>query len=119
MRGRSVQRRTVILSALALGLFVLVAIGATIVGKAGNTEAVVIWPTTPTAEQVAALRKACPSAPGVTLEPPDRNNLATTRRYPVRYIITNATANQQAHLFACLKGVKGQAVNVSEQSPDN
>jgi hypothetical protein len=115
--GRSVQRRTVILSALAVGLFVLVAIGAAIVGKAGNTEAVVIWKTTPTPAQVAAVRRACPGGPNVTLEPPDQNDLATTRRYPVRYIVTNASASQQAQLYGCLKQFTG--VNVSQESPND
>jgi hypothetical protein len=57
-----------------------------------------------TATSVArAVGEACPRFGKATLEPPDRNHLATSRAYPVRYDITNASSNDKARLVDCLK----------------
>ena len=50
-----------------------------------------------------AVGNACPAFGKATLEPPDRNNLATSRAYPVRYDITDATSEDKAALLDCLK----------------
>lgn len=50
-----------------------------------------------------AVGQACPGVGKATLEPPDRNNLATSRAYPVRYDITNASSRDKAELLTCLK----------------
>src|SRR3954447_4978464 len=114
--GRAVHRKAAILVIVGAALIAIVAWGATQVGQGGKTELVVIFKTTPTAEQIAAVRKNCPSSPGAVLEPPARNNLATTRRYPIRYDVSKASGAQKAAVYRCLST---QRVNVSEESPDN
>ena len=86
------------------------------VGQGSRSELVVIFKTTPTADQIAAVRKNCPSSPGAVLEPPARNNLATSRRYPIRYDVSKASGAQKAAVYRCLGA---QGVNVSEESADN
>ena len=64
-----------------------------------------------------AVGNACPVFGKATLEPPDRNNLATTRAYPVRYNITNASSEDKANLLDCLK--KHKIVRGVSESNDN
>ena len=59
-------------------------------------------PGTPTAT-ARAVGNACPRFGKAFLEPPDRNHLATSRAYPVRYDITNASSKDKAALVDCLK----------------
>ena len=59
-------------------------------------------PGTPTAPARAA-GEACPKFGNAFLEPKDKNNLATSRAYPVRYDITNASSADKNALLACLK----------------
>ena len=114
--GRSVHRKAAILAILGAALIAIVAWGATQVGQGSRSELVVIFKTTPTADQIAAVRKNCPSSPGAVLEPPARNNLATSRRYPIRYDVSKASGAQKAAVYRCLGA---QGVNVSEESADN
>ena len=99
-------------------LIAIVAWGASKVGNGGKSELVVIFKTTPTTEQVATVRKACPTSPGVVLEPPDRNHLATTRQYPIRYDVSKASGDQKAAVYKCLAQVPHMALSVSEESAD-
>ena len=62
-------------------------------------------PGTPTAA-ARAVGNACPRFGKATLEPPDRGNLATSRAYPVRYDITNASTADKTALLRCLKKYK-------------
>ncbi len=50
-----------------------------------------------------AVGEACPQFGKAKLEPPDRNHLATSRAYPVRYDVTNASSADKASLTNCLK----------------
>ena len=50
-----------------------------------------------------AVGEACPQFGKAKLEPPDRNHLATSRAYPVRYDVTNASSADKAALTDCLK----------------
>ena len=50
-----------------------------------------------------AVGEACPQFGQAKLEPPDRNHLATSRAYPVRYDVTNASSADKAALTDCLK----------------
>ena len=59
-------------------------------------------PGTPTAA-ARAVGEACPRFGKAVLEPPDRNNLAASRAYPVRYDITSATTDDKTALLRCLK----------------
>ncbi len=71
--------------------------------SAGLDEYVVHFaPGTPTAT-ARAVGEACPRFGKAFLEPPDRNNLAASRAYPVRYDITDATSEDKTALLTCLK----------------
>jgi hypothetical protein len=115
--GRAVHRKTAILVIVGAALIAFVAWGATQVGSGGKSELVVVFKTTPTAGQIAAVRTNCPTGPGAVLEPPARNNLATTRRYPVRYDVTKASGAEKAAVYRCLSQFKD--MSVSEETPDN
>jgi hypothetical protein len=115
--GRRVHRKAAILAIVGAALFIaIVAWGATQVGQGGKSELVVVFKTTPTAEQIAVVRAACPSSPGAVLEPPDRNNLATSRRYPIRYDVTKANAQQKAAVYSCLSRIQTMNISVSEET---
>jgi hypothetical protein len=115
--GRSLHRKVVILAILGAALIAIVAWGATQVGAGSKSELVVIFKTTPTAEQIAAVRETCPSGPGAVLEPPARNNLATSRRYPIRYDVSEASTAQKAAVYKCLS--RFPDMSLAEESPDN
>ena len=72
--------------------------------SAGPNEYVVHFaPGTPV-EQARAVRQGVPAGSGrPTLEPPAENNLATSRAYPVRYDITDASSQDKTALSVCLK----------------
>jgi hypothetical protein len=59
-------------------------------------------PGTPEAP-ARAVGEACPKFGKAFLEPKDKNNLATSRAYPVRYNITDATTADKNALLDCLK----------------
>jgi hypothetical protein len=73
-------------------------------GLSNGTEEYVVHfaPGTPTAP-ARAVGEACPKFGKAFLEPKDKNNLATSRAYPVRYDITNATSADKNALLSCLK----------------
>jgi hypothetical protein len=57
-----------------------------------------------TAEATArAVGVACPVFGKAKLEPPDKNHLATSKAYPVRYDVTSASSADKAALTDCLK----------------
>ena len=71
--------------------------------SAGPNEYVVHFaPGTPT-DQAKLVGKACPGVGKATLEPADRNSLASSRAYPVRYDITEASQADKAALTQCLQ----------------
>ena len=114
--GRSVHRKAVVLAIVGAALIAIVAWGASRVGQGGRSELVVIFKNTPSEQQVAAVRASCPSSPGAALEPPDRNHLATSRRYPIRYDVSKASSAQKAAVYRCLSL---QNVNVTEESAED
>lgn len=107
------------LAIVGAALIAIVAWGASQVGAGGKSELVVVFKTTPTAAQVATVRQSCPSSPGAILEPADRNELATSRRYPIRYDVTKASGAQKAAIYRCLSQVRNMNISVSEESADN
>jgi len=117
--GRTLHRKAVFLAIVGAALIAIVAWGATKVGQGGKTELVVVFKTTPTSQQVETVRKSCPSSPGATLEPADRNNLATSRRYPIRYDVSKASSDQKAAVYRCLSQVQNMSISVTEESADN
>ena len=71
--------------------------------SAGPNEYVVHFaPGTPP-DQARLVGQACPGVGKAKLEAPDRNKLATSRAYPVRYDITDASSKDKAELTKCLQ----------------
>ncbi len=62
----------------------------------------VFAPGTATAD-ARAVGEACPTFGKATLEPPAKNDLATSRAYPVRYDVTDASNEDKSALLSCLK----------------
>jgi hypothetical protein len=72
----------------------------------GTTELVVVFaPGTATAD-ARAVGEGCPTFGKATLEPPAKNKLATSRAYPVRYDVTDASNEDKTALLVCLKKSK-------------
>ncbi len=72
--------------------------------SAGKNEYVVHFAPGTSTAQAKLIGDACPGVGKATLEPPDKNELATTRAYPVRYDITDASSEDKAKLTDCLRG---------------
>lgn len=92
--------------------------GALLVGcgiRPDRVEAVVTFLPSATTQQQDALRSACPSIGQALQEPPDRNNLASSRAYPLRYDITRASAQDKSALYRCVNGHAG-VQGISEES---
>lgn len=78
--------------------------------QADPEELVVSFQPKATPAQKLAVRESCPSVGKAVLEPPDRNKLASSAAYPVRYKVTNASTQEKAAIFACVgrqPGVRG------------
>lgn len=78
--------------------------------QANLEELVVSFQPKATPAQKLAVRENCHSVGKAVLEPPDRNKLASSRAYPVRYKVTNASTQDKAAVFACVgrqAGVRG------------
>ena len=76
-------------------------------GPPPTVEGVVNFTADATQAQKDAVRTACPSVGGAIEEPPDRNDLALTRVYPLRYNLTKASTSDRARLFECVQGRPG------------
>jgi len=83
--------------------------------KPDRVEAVVTFTPDVTAQQQEAVRTACPSVGHALQEPPDRNDLQSSRRYPLRYDVTRASAQDKSALYRCLNGRPGVR-GVNEES---
>ena len=107
--------RLIVVQLTALALIGVTASCAT---KSRSVEYVVTFaPGTATAT-ARAVGEACPQFGKAKLEPAAKNNLATSRAYPVRYDVSNASSADKAALTDCLKKypmVRG----VSESSLDD
>jgi hypothetical protein len=69
----------------------------------GIEEYVVHFAPGTTEAPARAVGESCPRFGKAFLEPKDKNNLATSRAYPVRYDITNASIKDKNALLDCLK----------------
>ncbi len=101
-----------VIAALLIGVTVSCAV------KAGIDEYVVTFSPGTADATARAVGDACPQFGKAKLEPPDKNHLATSRAYPVRYDVSKASSADKAALTDCLKKysiVRG----VSENSPDD
>lgn len=102
------RRRVVLLVALGVVLFVAAAVAVSLYGKPQRVEVVVVFAPGATGEQKAAVRRSCPSVGKVVQEPPDRNELATSLTYPLRYDVTEASVADKAALYRCITNVEAQ-----------
>ena len=78
--------------------------GLSACGLSNGTDEYVVHFTPGTPEAPArAVGESCSRFGKAFLEPKDKNNLATSRAYPVRYEITNASTADKNALLSCLK----------------
>ncbi|EIV90967.1 hypothetical protein [Frankia sp. QA3] len=104
------RRRTAVvaITLAAIGLIVF-GIYATVSGPPPRQEAVVVFTPEATAAQKEAVRAACPSVGRAIQLPRDRNNLATSRAYPLRYDVAKASTADRAALYKCAHDQPGVA----------
>ncbi|CAO5180398.1 FtsX extracellular domain-containing protein [Frankia sp. AiPs1] len=105
------RRRTVAV-AITLAAIGLVVFGvyASVSGPPPLQEAVVYFRPEATQAQKDAARTACPTVGKAIQEPPDRNNLVSSRVYPLRYNVSEASTEDRAAVYACIyrqPGVNG------------
>ena len=101
-----------------VGVVALIGVTVSCAVKAGLDEYVVTFAPGTADATARAVGEACPQFGKAKLEPPDKNHLASSRAYPVRYDVSNASSADRAALTDCLKKysiVRG----VSENSPDD
>lgn len=107
--------RLILVQVTALALIGVIAACAT---KSRSDEYVVTFAPGTAAATARAVGEACPQFGNAKLEPAAKNNLATSRAYPVRYDVSAASSADKAALTNCLKKypiVRG----VSESSLDD
>ncbi|ABD11266.1 hypothetical protein KBI5_17445 [Frankia sp. KB5] len=97
------RRRTMVVVAVlaTIGLIVF-GIYATLDGPPPQQEAVVYFAPGATEAQKDAVRAACPSVGRAIQLPKDRNQLATSRIYPLRYDVAKASTADRAALYKCV-----------------
>ncbi|WP_041939528.1 MULTISPECIES: hypothetical protein [Frankia] len=113
------RRRTAVV-AIALAAVGLIVFGiyATLSGPPPKQEAVVYFTPEATAAQKEAVRAACPSVGRAIQEPKDRNNLAVSRAYPLRYDVAKASTADRAAVYRCVHdqpGVMGMSQETQGQ----
>ncbi|WP_307874548.1 hypothetical protein [Frankia nepalensis] len=105
---RDPRRRVPVVFGLICLVGILVfGVYAVLEGPPPRVEAVVVFTAQATEAQKDAVRAACPTVGGAVQEPPDRNDLAITRVYPLRYNLTDASTGDRAKVFACVQGRPG------------
>lgn len=97
--------------AITLATIGLIAFGvyASVAGPPPQQEAIVYFTPEATPAQKDAVRAACPSVGKAIQMPPDRNNLATTRAYPLRYNVVAASTADRAAIYKCVQAQPGVA----------
>lgn len=107
------RRTAVVLAGLATVGLVVFGVYAVLDGPPPKVEAVVVFDPDATAAQKEAVRAACPTVGGALQEPRDTNNLATSRAYPLRYDISQASSADKAAIYRCVQG-RPEVVGISE-----
>ncbi|MCM3884697.1 hypothetical protein [Frankia sp. R82] len=105
------QRRlaSVAVSLAVIGLIVF-GVYASVSAPPPLQEAVVYFRPDATTAQKDAARAACPTVGKAVQEPPDRNKLVSSRVYPLRYNVSEASTEDRAAVYACIyrqPGVNG------------
>jgi hypothetical protein len=107
------RRTAVVLASTATIGLVVFGVYATAEGPPPRVEAVVYFAPDATDAQREAVRAACPTVGRAVQEPPDRDRLATSRVYPLRYDITGASTADRAALFRCVEG-RPKVIGISQ-----
>ncbi|EFC85413.1 hypothetical protein [Parafrankia sp. EUN1f] len=97
------RRTAVVLGALATAGLVAFGVYAVVAGPPPQVEAVVVFDPEATTAEKEAVRAACPTVGKAIQEPPDRNGLATSRVYPLRYDISQASSVDRAAIYRCVQ----------------
>jgi len=101
------HRAAVVFGALAMIALIAFGVYAVVAGKPPTVEGVVYFVPDATPAQKDAVRAACPSVGTAIQEPPDHNNLASSRAYPLRYNFTRATTADKAAIYRCVQRQPG------------
>lgn len=96
------RRTAVILTSLAAVGVIAFGAYATISGPPPQQEAVVIFRPEATTAEKDQVRAACPTVGLAVQLPPDRNKLATSRVYPLRYDVARASTDDRAAVYDCV-----------------
>ncbi|MEX5634739.1 MULTISPECIES: hypothetical protein [Parafrankia] len=107
------RRAAVVLGALATVGLVVFGVYAVLAGPPPKMEAVVVFAPEATTAEKEAVRAACPTVGNARQEPPDTSGLATSRAYPLRYDIAQASSADRAAIYRCVQG-QPKVVGVSE-----
>lgn len=107
------RRAAVVMAGIATIGLVVFGVFAITQGPPPKVEAVVYFSPDATAAEKDAVRAACPSVGGARQLPPDRNDLAISRVYPLRYDISQASTNDRAAIYRCVQG-QPKVVGISQ-----
>ncbi|WP_101831770.1 hypothetical protein [Frankia canadensis] len=110
------RRRTAVVAITLAGIGLIVfGVYASTSGPPPQQEAVVYFSPDATKAQKDAVRAACPSVGKAIQEPPDRNNLASSRVYPLRYDVARASTADRAAIYACVHRQAG-VVGINQET---
>ncbi len=109
------RRLAVVLISLAAVGLIAFGVFATLGGPPPQQQAVVYFDPAATVVEKDAARAACPSVGQAVQLPPDRNDLAINRAYPLRYDVAKASTQDRAAVYACVSRQPG-VVGMSQET---
>jgi hypothetical protein len=101
------HRTAVVFGALAMIALIAFGVYAVLAGRPPQVEGVVYFVPDASAAQKEAVRAACPTVGKAVQEPPDHNNLDSSRTYPLRYNFTAASTVDKAAVYRCVQRQPG------------
>ena len=107
------RRTAVVLGGFAVIGLVVFGVYATTQGPPPQVEAVVYFAPDATEEDKEAVRAACPSVGNARQLPPDSEESAISRVYPLRYDIAKASTQERAAIYRCVQS-QPKVVGISQ-----
>jgi hypothetical protein len=101
------HRTAVVFGGLAMIALIVLGVYAVVAGRPPKVEGVVYFVANATDAEKDAARAACPTVGKAIQEPPDHNNLDSSRTYPLRYDFTAATTADKAAIYRCVQRQPG------------
>ncbi len=96
-------RRLLRLIVVQVAAVALIGVSVSCATKGRTDEYIVTFAPGTAPATARAVGDACPQFGKAKLEPADKNNLASSRAYPVRYDVSKASSADKAALTNCLK----------------